>query len=94
MKNTMIILISLFLLSGCATTTTTQKKVDLIVEDKLHNKVVFPSGNDSLPCDDFPLFKGKTFGDLYDFVTIEVFQSYQVCTDKLKVNQDFINNLK
>lgn len=87
-----VLLLALFL-SGCATTNT-QNKVDSIVGDKFKNQVIYPTNGDELPCDQFPVFKGKTMGDMYDFLAIDVFQAYQTCANKLKVNQDFINILK
>ena len=87
-----LIIVALFL-SGCASLNT-QNKVDSIVEDKLHNKVIYPTNGDELPCDDFPLFKGKTMGDLYDFIAVDIFQAYNICYNKLEVNQKFINILK
>lgn len=94
MKKIITILILTFVLGGCATTTSIQDKTNAIVDDKFGNKVVFPSGIDAEPCPDFPLFTGKTFGDLYTYTVEEVAKQYQDCSDRLKTNQNFIEIYK
>lgn len=93
MKKIITILILTTLLGGCATTTSIQDKTNTIVNDKFENKVVFPSGVDAEACPEFPLFKGKTFGDLYQFTVEEVFKQYQDCSDRLNTNQKFIKEI-
>ena len=58
------------------------------------NQVIYPTNGDDLPCPDFPIFTGKTMGDLYDFIAVDIFQAYNICYNKLEVNQKFINILK
>ena len=87
-----IFIMALFL-SGCASINN-QNKVDSIVEDKIKNQVIYPTNGDDLPCPDFPIFTGKTMGDLYDFIAVDIFQAYNICYNKLEVNQKFINILK
>lgn len=94
MKKNITILSLVLLLNGCATTTSIQEKTNTIVDDKFGNKVIFPSGADAENCPEFPLFKGKSMGDLYKFIVEDVAKKYQECSDRLKTNQNFIEIYK
>lgn len=86
-----ILIVFLSFLTACSSNDI-QKKTDQIVKDKFGNEVVFPSENDLKECDDFPEFKGKTLGDLYEFTVLNA-KLYEECSNKAKVNQDFIKRV-
>lgn len=78
------------MLGGCANNI--QEKTNVIVDDKFENKVIYPDDIDLKGCDEFPIFTGDKFSDLYVFV-VDVSKKYYECSNKANVSQEFIKKV-
>lgn len=81
-----IILILILLTSSCSNISDKQK-IDYI--NKSNKILITPTQDDLEECKELPIFSGENFGDLYLY-TIELSKIYYECSNKAKINQDFV----
>lgn len=85
-----ILIIMLLLLSGCSSISDRQK-IDYINNS---NKILItPQEEDLKECPELPILEKDSFGDLYLY-TIELSKMYYECSNKAKINQDFVRLFK
>ncbi len=90
MKKTINILLILFTLSSCASINKKDDELLLLVNKINNNKILIDNLDE---CNDFPLFNGETFADLYSFLINDVSKEYYLCKNLNHKNIEYIKNI-
>lgn len=75
-------------ISSCAKSK--NEKIKTMVEENNSETIVYVEKS----CSEFPVFEGKNFGDLYNFIVSDVFVKYRDCYNTSKANQEILKRLK
>lgn len=76
---------------GCSTNKQLENKIDFITNDTFKVSI---DKELLIKCEELPEFKGKTMGDLYKFISIDINKIYYECSNKNKTLIKYIENIK